>query len=68
MQDGRFVILKTPVAPSPLPAELAALERELEMGRMLEVEGIVRHLALVPHGRSCTLVLEDCVKAGWGTC
>lgn len=58
-REGRFVILKTPVAPYPLPAELAVLEREHEIGRMLEVEGIVRHLALIPHGRSCTLVLED---------
>ncbi|MDY7226671.1 trifunctional serine/threonine-protein kinase/ATP-binding protein/sensor histidine kinase [Hyalangium rubrum] len=58
-REGHFVILKTPVAPYPLPAELAMLEREHEIGRMLEGEGIVRHLALVPHGRSCTLVLED---------
>ncbi|MFL5346131.1 MAG: AAA family ATPase [Hyalangium sp.] len=58
-REGCFVLLKTPVAPYPLPAELAALEREHEIGRMLEVEGLVRHLALVPHGRSCTLVLED---------
>ncbi|WP_224247851.1 trifunctional serine/threonine-protein kinase/ATP-binding protein/sensor histidine kinase [Hyalangium gracile] len=58
-REGCFVILKTPVAPYPLPAELALLEREHEIGRKLEVEGIVQHLALVPHGRSCTLVLED---------
>ncbi|WP_224368930.1 trifunctional serine/threonine-protein kinase/ATP-binding protein/sensor histidine kinase [Hyalangium versicolor] len=58
-REGRFVLLKTPVAAYPLPAELAGLEREHEIGRMLEAEGIVRHLELVPHGRSCTLVLED---------
>jgi predicted ATPase/signal transduction histidine kinase len=57
--EGRTVILKTPAAAYPQAAELAVLEHEHEIGRMFDAEGLVRHLALLPHAKSYCLVLED---------
>lgn len=58
-REGHSVILKTPAALYPQPEELAVLEHEHEIGRMFAMEGLVRHFALIPHGKSYSLVLED---------
>jgi predicted ATPase/signal transduction histidine kinase len=58
-REARTVVLKTPSSPYPLPTELAALEHEYAVGRQLEAEDIIRPFALVPHGKSCVLVMED---------
>ena len=58
-REAAPVILKTSPALYPPPEELAVLEHEYEVGRRFDADGLVRALALVPHGKSYVLVMED---------
>jgi PAS domain S-box-containing protein len=60
-RDGAAVILKTPLAENPDTSALQRLRFEHEVLRDLDDPGVPRVRALLPHGASLVLVLEDVV-------
>ncbi len=57
--EGRTVIVKSPAAAYPRPTEVATLEHEYEIGKSIQVPGVVRHLGLIAQDKTCGLVIED---------
>ncbi len=57
--DGKQVILKTPIESFPAPEELAQLKNEYELTRSLNVEGVVKVYDLVKFQNQMAIVLED---------
>jgi predicted ATPase/transcriptional regulator with GAF, ATPase, and Fis domain len=57
--DGMPVVLKTCAAAFPSSTDLAAIRREYEILRGLDLPGVVRAVELVRHHDRLTLVLED---------
>ncbi|UKS28885.1 AAA family ATPase [Paenibacillus sp. HWE-109] len=53
------VIIKTLRSDFPIPADIARLKREFEIGSMLDIPGIVKPLALPKHQNGVALILED---------
>ncbi|TXK75172.1 AAA family ATPase [Paenibacillus sp. N3.4] len=53
------VIVKTLRSDFPIPADIARLKREYEIGKLLDISGIVKPLALFKHQNGVALVLED---------
>ena len=53
------VIIKTLRSDFPVSADVARLKREYEIGKMLDISGIVKPLGLPKYQNSIALVLED---------
>ncbi|MEW9701395.1 AAA family ATPase [Paenibacillus sp. SI8] len=53
------VILKILRSDFPTPPEISRMKREYEIGKSLDIPGVVRPLALLKHRNSLMLVLED---------
>lgn len=57
--DSLRVLLKAIRAPEHREISIPRLQREFEIGRELDIEGLIRVLGMVERGTSTTLVLED---------
>ncbi|WP_199247534.1 AAA family ATPase [[Phormidium] sp. ETS-05] len=58
-QDGRQVIIKLLGAAHPSLEDISQLRNEYEIGKILEIEGIVNPLELLNYGHGLALILED---------